>query len=178
VGRAERLRLVVLRDAAAEDDPRSAGEPHQQRVQECTADVVQEDVHTAGRVLPQRPGDVLSLIVDGRVEAQVRGDPAALLRPAGDPDDLAALDLGDLTGTLPTAPAAPETTTVSPSRRQPTSRTPKYVLGHAGAVRACELLDPEPAVHMVADRESWMPVDVTRPTAPASIPAPIATGSR
>ena len=45
-----------------------------------------------------RAANVLRLVVDRSVEAGLVGQPAAFLLPAGDADDAAALDLGDLPG--------------------------------------------------------------------------------
>jgi hypothetical protein len=45
----------------------------------------------------ERLRDVLRLVVDRRVESELLDDVAALVRPTGDTDGAAALDLGDLT---------------------------------------------------------------------------------
>src|SRR2546422_8203671 len=48
-----------------------------------------------------RSRDVLRLVVDPRVEAELVGDPCALLGTAGDADDATADDLADLSGDGP-----------------------------------------------------------------------------
>src|SRR5262249_10854578 len=98
VGRAADLLRRVLRKAAAEYDPRPARQPGQHRVENLAADVVYKDVHAAGSVLLQRGGDILGLVVDGRVEAEIGDNPAALVRATRDPDRPAPADLGNLPG--------------------------------------------------------------------------------
>ncbi len=198
IGRAADLVRVVLRDAAAEHDPGSAREPGEHRV-ENVADVVDEHVDAAGRVLPQRPTDVLSLVVDGHVETEVPGNPAALLRPARDPDHPAPLDLGDLPGhaadgtgrprdddRLGLAQAAdveqPELRSQAAGAERPEvgrqRREQRVELGHARAVGAREVLDPNAPYTCSPAANAGCREPVTRPTAPASMTAPIATGSR
>ena len=55
-------------------------------VEDLPADVVEVDVHAVRALLGDRRGDILGLVVDGRVEVQVPFDVRALLRAAGDPD--------------------------------------------------------------------------------------------
>ena len=73
-------------------------ESRERRVEDVAADVVEVDVDTLRRVRAQRRLDVVGLVVDRRVEAEVVDDPAALLLAARDADDPAALDAGDLPG--------------------------------------------------------------------------------
>jgi len=67
---------------------------------------------TASTSLPifssaNRATDILGLVVDGRVEAEVLDDPSALVRPARDADRPASLDLGDLPGDAPDGTGRP-----------------------------------------------------------------------
>ena len=86
---------VVGRDAAAEHDPAAHREPRKRRVEDRTADIVEEDVDALGHsslAAPSRFG----LVVDRRVQPEVLREPAAFLRSARNPDDAAAFDLRDL----------------------------------------------------------------------------------
>src|SRR5205085_903620 len=68
------------------------------RVEDLPADIVEVDVNALRAVLSQGGRDVLTLVVDRRVEAEVLDHMSALLRAARDPDDAAAPQLGDLPG--------------------------------------------------------------------------------
>ena len=125
VGRSTGTLGVVLRDAAAEDHAPPASQLSEHRVEDLPADVVQEDVDPVGRELPQPVADVLLLVVDRPVEAELVDDPAALLRPAAIPITRQPLILAIWPAMLPTPPAAPEMTTVSPALTRPTSSIPK-----------------------------------------------------
>ena len=86
------------------------------RIEDVAADIIEINVDPLGTMLLEAPCfDVLGLVVDRGVEAELVDDVLALLGAAGDADRVATLDLGDLAGNQPTAPAAPETTTVSPA---------------------------------------------------------------
>ena len=77
---------------------RAHGEPAQHRVEQLAADVVEEDVDALGRELLESRRDILALVVDARVEAEVVDDPRALLGRPRDTDHLGALHLRDLPG--------------------------------------------------------------------------------
>ena len=77
-----------------------ACEPGQDGVEDLAADIVEVHVHPVRTALAQRGADVLALVVDRRVEAELLDDEPALLRPACDPDDPATLDLRDLSDQL------------------------------------------------------------------------------
>ena len=67
------------------------------------AHLLEVDVH-AFRCQPvQRGAHILRLVVDRVIEPQLLRHEAALVRPAGDPDHLAALELADLPHDLPDA---------------------------------------------------------------------------
>src|SRR5215208_855507 len=87
---------VVLGDGPADDDTRLAAEPRQRRVEDLAPHVVEVDVDAVGAVLSEGFGDVLALVVDRGVEAEVVDHVAALLGPAGNANGATALDLGDL----------------------------------------------------------------------------------
>src|SRR5205085_2851854 len=95
-GAAHRLQLVVLRDRAADDDARLAREAGQGGVEYLAADVVEVHVDPLRTPIAKRRGDVLGLVVDGGVEAQVLDYVAALVRAAGDPHRASPLELCDL----------------------------------------------------------------------------------
>src|SRR6266566_7202737 len=94
---APHLLRVVLRYRAADDDPGAAGKPGQNGVEDISAHVVEVDVDTTGRVLAQRFSQVLVLVVDRRVEAELPQH-AALVLATGDADDATAFELCDLAG--------------------------------------------------------------------------------
>jgi hypothetical protein len=94
-------------------------------VEDLAADVVEVDVHALGAMFSSGPRGVAGLVVDAGVEAQLLDHPVALGLAAGNADHAAAQELGDLADRLPTAPAAPDTTTVSPAFGWPDSIRPK-----------------------------------------------------
>ena len=65
-------------------------------VEDLAADVVEVDVDPLRAVLAQARGDVLRLVVDRRVEAELLDDVGALLGAARDPDGAAVLQLREL----------------------------------------------------------------------------------
>ena len=66
------------------------------RVEDLAADVVEVHVDPVRAQLLERGANVIALVVDRRVEAQIVDEEPALLRAAGDADDATALDLRDL----------------------------------------------------------------------------------
>lgn len=119
---------VVARDGAADDHPSAEAQTGESGVENFSADVVEVHVDSVGSVGLERLVYGFVLVVDGDIEAEVLGEPRALLRTAGDADDLASVKLCDLADQTATAPAAPDTTTVSPSFSFPTSSNPKYAV--------------------------------------------------
>ncbi len=95
-GRARTIE-VVGGDVAAEHDPRSQRDASQHDVEELATDVVEVDVDALGRQLLQAGRDVLGLVVDARVEAELVDHPRALLVAAGDAEDPRPLHRGELT---------------------------------------------------------------------------------
>ena len=129
----------------------------------------------SGASCSEPAGDVLGLVVDRCVEAELVDDPAALLRPAGDPDHAASLDPRDLAGDAADAAGrGRDDDRLAVARTadfehpevggQPRDAERAEVGGqrakrrvefrHAGSIRASELLDPEPAVEVLPDREA------------------------
>ncbi len=95
-------------------------------VEDIAADIVEIHVDAVWTVRPQALARVSCLVVDRGVEAEFLDEVAAFVGAARDADRAAALDLRDLAQRVaPTAPAAPETTTVSPGLGWPTSSRPK-----------------------------------------------------
>ncbi|MNT90262.1 hypothetical protein D3C72_2311320 [compost metagenome] len=72
------------------------GNPLQDRVQHRPADVLEQDVHVAGRCRGKLLREVRRLVVHAGVEAELLDDIAALLRAPGDADHTATLQLRDL----------------------------------------------------------------------------------
>ena len=191
--------VVVLRDRAADDDPRAARELREHRVEDVAADVVEIDVDALGAMLAQRLLDVLALVVDGGVEAELVDEVAGTSpAPPAMPTTRQPLILAICPTTVPTAPAAPETTTVSPGLRladleqaeigghaghaeraqiDRQRRGSRVDLGQALAVgqriflhaQACRTRDRRPRSRDACDA-------ITRPTAPARITSPMPTG--
>src|SRR4029077_11966766 len=100
-------RGVVLGDRTADHDARPTGQTGQDGVEDLAADVIEVDVNPVGGGLAQRSPDVLCLVVDGGVEAEIVGEPATLLLAAGNADHAAALDLGDLPGDVANGAGCP-----------------------------------------------------------------------
>jgi len=74
----------------------AAGDAQQDGVEDLAADVVEVDVDAVRRLLAQLGAQIRGLVVDRRVEAQLVGQPRALLGSARDADHTAALELRDL----------------------------------------------------------------------------------
>ena len=116
VGRAlDRRRVVVLRDRAADDDACTPVEQQQQRIEDLAADVVEIDVDALRAVLREAGLHVFRLVVDGGVEAELVDDVLHFSGPPAMPTTRQPLILAIWPATAPTAPAAPEMTTVSPA---------------------------------------------------------------
>ena len=98
-----RLRLleVVLRDLAADRDPRAPAEPGVDRPREVAADVVEVHIDPFGAGLFERGAHILALVVDRGVVAVERDEVGLLLGAAGDPHCAAAGDLRQLADELP-----------------------------------------------------------------------------
>lgn len=92
-----RLGGVVTCDGATDDHPSAQAQTGESSVENFSADVVEVHVDTVGSVGLERLVDGFVLVVDGDIEAEVLGEPRALLRTAGDADDLASVELCDLT---------------------------------------------------------------------------------
>jgi hypothetical protein len=97
-------------------------------VEDLPADVVEVDVDALRAVLAQRAAVVLRLVVDRRVEAEVLDDVRHFSGPPAMPTTRQPLIFAIWPTSPPTAPAAPETTTVSPALGLPTSSRPKYAV--------------------------------------------------
>ena len=95
-GPARRTFVVVLRDRTADHDARVTSEPGEHRIEDLAADVVEIHIDPVGALLLERDADVLVLVVDRRVEAQVLDEEPAFLRAARDADDATPFDLRDL----------------------------------------------------------------------------------
>ena len=65
-------------------------------IENHTADVLEIDIHAFGAMLPQICQQIARLVIDAGIEAQVLHDVVALRLAAGDADDSATLDLGEL----------------------------------------------------------------------------------
>ncbi len=98
-----RLLVIVARDHAAERHAAEQVHAAHHRLHDRAADLLEVDVHALRRQRVEPLADVLVLVVDRRVEAELVGKIAALLRAAGDADDMQALDLADLADDLPDA---------------------------------------------------------------------------
>jgi hypothetical protein len=139
----------------------------------------------------------LVLVVDRRVEAEFLGDPCALVRTAGDADDPAAVDPGQLTGDASAGGGRDET--VSPGSGRPMSNNPKYAVRPVppsapryvgrGATCGSSLRTPRPSEtaysctpNIPETRSSTAKPAcfeaTTRPSAIARMTAPMPTGSR
>ena len=96
-------------------------------VHDLAADVLEVHVDAVRAGLASAPSSRV-VTVDRRVEAELVDEPRALVGAAGDPDDAAPRSFASWPATEPTAPAAAETTTVSPSSGLPISSIPKYAV--------------------------------------------------
>ena len=88
----------VARDHSAENNSRFWRQPPEHRVEDVTAHVVEVDVDALRAVLFERRAEIVVLVVDAGVEAEVLDDNPALLRSPGDADHAGAEDPGDLPG--------------------------------------------------------------------------------
>src|SRR5208283_3853565 len=97
----------------------------QRRVENVAADVVKINVDPFGTSLAQRLAHVFGLVVHRRIEADLGDELAALLGPPAMPTTRQPWIRAICPATIPTSPAAPETTTVWPACGLPMSRRPK-----------------------------------------------------
>lgn len=100
-------------------------ESAEDRVHDGATDILETHVDTVWTKTIECGSHILGLVDDGTVEAEVLDEPAALLGSARDTDYAAALDLRDLSDDRATAPAAAETTRVSPGCGRQMSVRPK-----------------------------------------------------
>ena len=120
------LRGVVGRDQAADGHAAVDLQPVADRDHDVAADVLEIQVDAVRGQPVQRLADVLVLVVDGGVEPELLGQPAAFVGAAGDADDAArrAPWRPGRRSSRP-RPAAAEMTRVSPALALSTSVTPK-----------------------------------------------------
>src|SRR5690606_29141232 len=81
-----------------EDDAPLAPDAGERCIESVAPHIVHEDVDAVGAEFGKTPPDLFRLVVDAGIEPEILGDPAAFLGAAGDPDDAAALDPGELPG--------------------------------------------------------------------------------
>ena len=93
---------------------RNAYSPVERRLQGVTADVVEE--HVPFFMPRQLLVEIALLVVNSVIKARLVSEPGALLGATRNTDHATAFELGDLPATEPVAPAAPETSTVSPGQ--------------------------------------------------------------
>ncbi len=91
-----RCRIVVVRHQTADDHARKIVEQRPNRLQDGAADVFEIDVDSVRTSARERRGEIRRAIIDTGIEAEFLNDVAALDRAAGNTDDPAAFDLGDL----------------------------------------------------------------------------------
>ena len=91
-----RRHAVILRDRAAAGDAAAIVHLRQAGFENVAADIVEIDVDAFRRRGLQRLERRTVLVIDRGIEAEFAGQPVALVLAAGDADDMAALDLGDL----------------------------------------------------------------------------------
>src|ERR1700733_5197549 len=89
-------RIAVLRNCAADDHSCAARELRKRSVEDVATHVVEINVNAIRAMLAQRLADILGLVVNGGVEAQLLYNVIALLAPAGDAYHFAAFYFGDL----------------------------------------------------------------------------------
>src|SRR5690606_15918584 len=89
---------VVAGDATAEHHPGAGGDARQAQIENLAADVVEVDVDAVRARAVEGLAHVDVLVVDGCVEAELAGEPAALVRATGNAHHPRALDPGDLPG--------------------------------------------------------------------------------
>ena len=133
-----RAGVAVLRDRAADDDASAARQIREGGLENRAPHVVEIDVDAVRTMIAERLAHIFRLIVDGCVEAQVLRDVAALIGLRRQCRSRGTLDLGDLPGDEPTAPAAAGTTTVS--RPSACRYRANQVGGHAGHSEDAQML--------------------------------------
>src|SRR3954468_19146412 len=89
-------RAVILRDRAAAGDAAVIVHLRQAGFENVAADIVEINVDALWRGCAQRLENRAVLVVDGRIEAELGGQPVALVRAAGNADHATPPDLGDL----------------------------------------------------------------------------------
>src|SRR6185437_340546 len=87
---------VILRDHAAERDARERIAARQHEIEDRPADILEIDVDAVGRRVGERALQIVAAVVDTGVETQLRHHVVAFLPAAGDADDAAARQLGEL----------------------------------------------------------------------------------
>ena len=116
---------------------RACARLRERRVEDVASDVVEVDVDALGAQLAQARVDVLALVVDGGVEAAPPSTSQSHFSlPPAMPTTRHPLIRAIWPATEPVAPAAPDTTTVSPAFGLPTSSSPKYAVMPGDAERA------------------------------------------
>ena len=123
-----RPRRIGLRDRADRRNAGAAADVPQDRRRHMPADVVGVGVDAAGAGVPEAPVEMLRLVIEAVVQAQLLDDVAALGVAPGDAHGATALALGDLADDRPDGPEAAETTTVSPRGGRPTWRRTTYAV--------------------------------------------------
>jgi hypothetical protein len=119
---ANRAELVVGGDHATQHDAGSDVEAQEDGVHHLATDVLEVEVDPVGGGCGEVLAPGLGVSIDAVVEAERVDDGATLLVAAGDAHHGGAGRLRELAGDRnPTAPAAAETTTVSPARGLPMS---------------------------------------------------------
>ena len=98
IGRRRHLRRIVGGDQAADSHPAMGLQSVVDGDHDVTADVFEIEVDPVGCQPVQRLSDILILVVNGRVEAEFFGQPAAFPGPARNADDATAARLCHLTG--------------------------------------------------------------------------------
>src|SRR5271156_2856707 len=88
--------VAILRNCTADDHPCAARELRKRRVKNVAAHVVEINVNAIWAMVPQGFADILGLVVDRGVEAELFHNVVALLGPAGDAYHSAAFYFGDL----------------------------------------------------------------------------------
>ena len=116
---------VVSGDAAAHDHSRSEVNVIQSRFQNVTANVIEVDVHFVGTGGLDLLADVALFVIYDLIEARLFLQPCALFAPPAMPTTRQPLMRAIWPATEPVAPAAPETSTVSPGLGSPRSSSPK-----------------------------------------------------
>ena len=119
---------VVDGDRTAQRDPCIEVDAGEYLVKDGAPNVVEEDVDPVGTKRRKSSAEVLALVVDSGVEVPFVDEPFALFLAARRTDNAAALIFAIWPAIEPVAPAAPDTTTVSPALTWPTSVIPKYAV--------------------------------------------------